>query len=479
MSPPLPADEQAAKRRRHRNERIVATLFVLAAAAGVAGFLRWNAREQERFRRERTYIPRPAVVTSEVKLLQDFVRIDSSNPPGNESGAAQWVVRLLAQNGVRAEVIESAPGRQNVYARIRGRRTGDGLLLQQHLDVVPANAAEWEYPPFSGAVHLNQLHGRGAVDMKSIGLTHILAFIAVARSGRTPERDLVLLAVADEETGSALGMEWLLMHRPDVVAGVRYAIGEGGVNEMTAEKMVYFGIEIGGKQHSQVRVEASTLDALVQARFALQRYWLRREPERILPEVRTFFRDLAPTRYHFKPLLADVDAAVRDGKFWELPNTYRELTYDITAMRWPVRAANGRYESTIDLIDLPDESLDTRLAWLAGKLAPFGVRITGTPTRGFAVPFSPTDTPLFRLVANQARHRYATTAGTMVLTRSANDLRYLRVRGIICYGILPFPLDVSQSQSIHGPNERIRLDWFMNGVDFMRELVASWAFDEG
>ncbi|MEA2491217.1 MAG: hypothetical protein QOH21_3009, partial [Acidobacteriota bacterium] len=381
-------------------------------------------------------------------------------------------------NGVRAEIIESAPGRKNVYARIRGRRAGEGLLLLQHLDVVPANAADWDYPPFGGEIHLNQLHGRGAVDMKSIGLTHILAFLSVARSGRTPERDLVLLAVADEETNSALGTQWLLAHRPDVIDGVRYAFGEGGVNEMTAEKMVYFGIEIGGKQYSQARVEGPTLEALAQARFALQRYWLRREPERILPQVRAFFRDLAPTRYHFQPLLADVDAAVREGKFWELPNTYRELTYNITAMRWPVAAANGRYEAIIDLVDLPDENLDARLAWLAGQLAPFGVRITGTPTRGFAVPFSPTGTPLFRLIADQARHRYATTAGTMVLSRSTNDLRYLRVRGITCYGILPFPLDVFQSQSIHGTNERIRLDWFMNGVDFTRELVERWTFSE-
>jgi acetylornithine deacetylase/succinyl-diaminopimelate desuccinylase-like protein len=477
MTSPAPAPDPAAKRRRHRNERIAATLFVLAAAAGVVWFIRWNAVEQERFRRERTYIPRTAVMTPEIRLLQDFVRTDSSNPPGNEVAAADWVMRLLAKNGVHAELIESAPGRRNVYARIRGSRTGEGLLLFQHLDVVPADGAGWEHRPFSGDIERNELYGRGAVDMKSIGLTHLLAFIEVARSGRAPERDVVFLAVADEETGSTYGMQWILAHRPDVIAGVRYAIGEGGVNEMTAEHMVYFGIEVGGKQYTRVRVAAATMEALVQARQKLQRYTVRREPERILPEVRAFFRDSAPTRFHYRPLLADIDAAVRDGKFWELPPAYRELTYNIVAMPWPTRSANGGYEGEVEMGNLQDEPTEARLAWLASQLEPLGVRIVDVPTRGFPVPSSSSDTPLFRLIADQARRRYQTTAGTLVLNRSSNDARFLRLRGIICYGVLPFPLDIFQSRAIHGTNERIRLDWFMDGVDFMHELVDSYAFE--
>jgi acetylornithine deacetylase/succinyl-diaminopimelate desuccinylase-like protein len=145
-------------------------------------------------------------------------------------------------------------------------------------------------------------------------------------------------------------------------------------------------------------------------------------------------------------------------------------------MHWPQRAENGRYRSAVDLVDLPDENPDARLAWLTAQLTPFGARIAAVPTRGFPVPFSPHDTPLFLLIADQARRRYATTAGSMVLSRSTNDLRYLRVRGITCYGVLPFPLDVFQSRSIHSANERIRLDWFMDGVEFMGELVDQWTF---
>src|SRR5207248_1556121 len=113
--------------------------------------------------------------------------------------------RLLHQNGIASEIIESAPGRASLYARLRGRQPGEGLLLLNHIDVVPANAKEWSHPPFAATVALNQMWGRGTLDMKSIGLCELEAFIAVARSGRQPERDIVFLAVADEETGGSMG----------------------------------------------------------------------------------------------------------------------------------------------------------------------------------------------------------------------------------------------------------------------------------
>lgn len=470
-----PILDEATRRRRHRNERIAATVFVLLVALGVWWFIQWDRRAQEAFERERTYIPRVTPITREIELLQQFVRLDSSNPPGNEAASARWLATLLEQNGIRAEIIASAPNRLNVHARIRGKRPGEGLLLLQHLDVVPASAAGWEHPPFSGEIRHNQLHGRGALDMKSIGLTHALAMIEVARGGRTPERDLVLLAVADEETGSVLGMQWLLANRPELFEGIRYALGEGGITELVGEKMTYFGIEIGGKHYSRAIVEGPTLEAMSKARFALQRYTTRRTPERILPEVRRFFREIAPTRHHIRPLLVDVEATARQGRFWNLPPPYRELTANLVMMRWPSREGE-RWRAAVEMVSLPDEDTEQRLAWLAKELAPLGVRIVDVPVRGFAVPLSNAETPLFRNIARLAAARYSTTTGTLVLTRSANDSRFLRLRGITCYGVLPFPIDAFQSQSIHASNERIRLDWFLEGVALMRTIVTDYVF---
>ena len=472
MKPPI---DEATRRRRHRNERIAATIFVLLVGIGVWQFIQWDRREQAEFERNRLYIPQEEKITPEILLLQEYVRIPTIT--GNERPGAEWLVRQFAKNGVRAELIESVPGRFNVHARIRGKKPGEGLLLLNHIDVVPANEPGWEEPPFSGTIRQNMLHGRGVIDMKGMALTQMLAFISVARSGRVPEHDLVFLAVADEEEGGKNGIVALLERRPDLFAGVRYSLNEGGLSEVIAEKMTYFGIEIGGKQASRVIVSADTLEPLRRARFLLQRETMRREPQRILPEVRELFRQAAPTRVRYRRQLSDIDAAVRNGTFWELPHTYRELTYDVTLMRWPYEK-DGHYEAIVDLFDLPGTNPDQRIAQLAGELAPFGVRIERVVTRGVTAPLSRTDTPLFRRITALVEKTYDTTAGTLILATATNDTRYLRRHGIIGYGVLPFPVDAFQSASIHQANERVRLDWFMAGVGVMRQIVTGYIFDE-
>ena len=112
---------------------------------------------------------------------------------------------------------------------------------------MPAPPNGWTRPPFAAEIFANQVYGRGALDMKGIGITQLAAFVDVARSHRTPEHDIIFLAVADEERGGALGTEWLIAHRPDIFEGVRYALNEGGINEMESEKVTYFGIELGSK----------------------------------------------------------------------------------------------------------------------------------------------------------------------------------------------------------------------------------------
>lgn len=461
----------AEKKRRHRNERIAATLLVLVLGIAVAVFIRWNAEEEQAFRRERTYVPKEQHVTPEIRLLQEYVRIPTT--AGNERAGANWIVALLARNGVRAEVIESAPGRPNVYARIEGRQRGEGLLLLQHIDVIGANAEGWERPPFSGEIARNQLHGRGALDMKGIGLCHLLAFIELARSGRTPQHDVVLLATSDEERGGALGVGWLIDHRPDVFEGIGYALNEGGVTEMRAEAMTYFGIEVGNKQYVALELTAPTRAQLVALRLEVQPLISRREPEKILPEVRRYFRDVAPTRMAYREMLTDVDAAVADGEFWRMPVAYRHLTQNTVRVDWPYPSGDG-WGVYMHLLNLPEENPDARIAWARRIAARHGAKVH-VKVRNEATPISPADTPLFRLIASLAGETYDTRAGTLILHRSTNDSRYLRRRGIVCYGVSPYPVDFFQAESIHGVNERVRLDWFMQGVGFMRRLLRGWA----
>jgi acetylornithine deacetylase/succinyl-diaminopimelate desuccinylase-like protein len=461
----------AEKKRRHRNERIAATLLILVLGSAVFAFLVWNAREEEAVRRDRSYIPKQQEITPEILLLQEYVRIPTT--PGREAAGARWIVALLERNGIRAEVIESAPGRPNVYARIKGRERGNGLLLLQHLDVVEANAKDWQRPPFSGEIAQNMLHGRGALDMKGIGLCQLLAFIDLARSGRTPQHDVALLAAADEERGGALGVGWLVEHRPALFEGIRYAINEGGITEMRTEAMTYFGIEVGNKQYLALELRAPAIEPLVALRLEVQPSLTRREPDKILPEVRRYFRDVAPTRIAFRELLADVDRGIADGEFWRMPVAYRQLTQNTVRVDWPYES-DGGYAAAMHLFNLPEEDPDERIAWARRLAARHGATVRVT-VRNEATPISPADTPLFRLIASLASQTYDTRAGTLILHRSTNDSRFLRRRGIVCYGVSPYPVDFFQAESIHGVDERIRLDWFMQGVGFMRRLVRGWA----
>ena len=400
------------------------------------------------------------------------MRIDTSTPAGAARGA-RWLAAELEKRGARAEIIESAPDRLNVYARIPGRKRGNALLLFNHIDVV-APGTGWTVPPFDARIATNMMWGRGTLDMKATALCQLLAFAEVARGDERPMHDLVFLATADEETGSEHGMQWLLAHRPDVFVGVQYAITEGGVTEMLSEQMTYFGIEVTAKQLVELTVEGPSLLSLQEARFALEPAMFPREAQRVLPAVRQYFRDIAPTRMAYRPFLTDIDTTIRRGQFWSLPTTYRDLTQDSLWVSAPTERS-GRWQMDVRMVNLPDAIPDQRLDWLKGVIEPHGVRIAEVRVKQGPVPASPSNNAFFALLAEQAREQYGVPAGVQVLYRATTDSRFLRQRGIHAYGVCPFPIDYHQSNTIHQADERIRLDGFMEGVEYVHAVVLEWA----
>lgn len=466
----MTSDPDSARRRRHRNERIAAAFVILVLAGIAGGILWWKQRVTDELQ-DSTYIPQNVTVTPEMELLRDYVRIDTSTPAGSANGA-RWLAAQLQKRGIRAELIESAPQRLNVYARIPGRNRGEGLLLFNHIDVVEPKG-EWTHPPFSGTISGDQLYGRGALDMKGTAICQLLAFADVA-GGPAPAHDLVFLATADEETGSRYGMQWLLANRPDVFAGVKYGITEGGLTELMREKMTYFGIEIGGKQLVELTLTGGDQESLRQARMALEPYMFSRDAERVLPEVARFLKTIAPTRMAYRPYLEDIHRTIREGEFWRLPSSYRDYMQNTLWADAPVRQGE-RWSMIVRQINLPDEDPDRRIAWLQRIVAPYGVELGEVRIKEGPVPLSPIDTPLFAILKNEAARRYQVTVGEQIQYRSTSDSRFLRTRGIVSYGVAPFPIDFYQSLGVHGPNERIRLQWFAQGIEYMRSAVGQWA----
>jgi len=448
-------------------------LLVIAAAAATAYLYNQKLRQD---RDALLYLPKSSPITPSTALLQRYIRVKTVNPPGNEIEGARFLAGQLAEVGVKGEIIEAAPGRASLYARIKGKNPGNALMLLNHIDVVPPTG-KWDRPPFSGAVMINMVYGRGTADMKGIAICELQAFRDIARSGRVPEHDLVFLAVADEERSGTLGMQWLLDHRPDVFDGVRCVINEGGVTEMEHESMRYFGIETGSKLAVDLDVVAPSHESLLALRRALEPYIAPRETMRVLPAVREFFAAVAPTRRENRDVLRDIDATMKIQKGWLVPANYAELMMDGIWMSGAEPAVNGGFKMRVLMRNLPDEQPDDRIAWLSGMAKPYGVRIGEIHEKqGPALP-STADTPLFRLIAATASRQYRVTAGPDVLPFSTTDSRFLRAHGIICYGLQPFPLDFFQSLGIHGPNERVRVDWFEQGVVFLREVVRHWAFE--
>lgn len=164
-----------------------------------------------------------------IGLCAELIRFDTSNPTSDERACADWVVARLSEAGIASTLVESAPGRANVVARIPGKDSTRGaLLVHGHLDVVPADAAEWQVPPFSGEIRDGYLWGRGAIDMKDTVAVMLATARHFARTGTRPAREIVLAFLADEEAGGKFGAHWLVEHRPELFEGVTEAIGEGG-----------------------------------------------------------------------------------------------------------------------------------------------------------------------------------------------------------------------------------------------------------
>lgn len=143
-------------------------------------------------------------------ILSDLVRFNTTNPPGNETPAAQYLASILRREGLEAEVVESAPGRGSVVGRLRGSGQEPPLLLLSHLDVVSAEADKWEHDPFGGQVVDGYVWGRGAVDCKGLTAVELVALLLLARQGITLRRDVIFAATADEEAGGQAGAGWIM-----------------------------------------------------------------------------------------------------------------------------------------------------------------------------------------------------------------------------------------------------------------------------
>src|SRR2546426_4704270 len=240
-----------------------------------------------------------------VQWMQDYLRIDTTNPPGNEARAVAFFKKILDQEGIENRVFDYAPGRANLWARIP-HTTADTrrpIILLNHMDVVTSDASHWKVPPFSGAILGGSMYGRGAQDMKDEGLAQLLVMVMLKREKPALDRDVIFLAVSDEEAAGT-GTDWMIKHQPDLLENAEFLINEGGENLLENGKVRYIGVDVGEKSpfwlhvvahgrpgHGSRPIPDSAPNRLVKALDQIIAY---RTPFKVLPVVEEFLQVMAP-----------------------------------------------------------------------------------------------------------------------------------------------------------------------------------------
>ena len=416
----------------------------------------------------------------EVRLLQQYVRIDTSHPDPDEVAGAEFLAAQLAAAGVPATIERFRDRRANLWAFVEGEDPR-ALVLLGHLDVEPARAQRgWRFPPFAARVHGPWIYGRGMYDMKSLTIAQLLATIDAARAGRKPRRSLLFLQTSSEEAGGATGTRWLLAEHPELLARMDTALTEGGVVEATSPSdLKYWGIEFAQRKLARITYCAPERAPLVELARWLRRYGRDDPRPKIDPGVAQFLASYgrSRTRGLYQRLVADLEQMpLRRDRFERLSPFLKSLFRNQAEPLDVVRDPEGGWRLDVWLHLLPGEDLaavSARLlpAWATAGLGSTPLELVG---EGLA---SPLDHPDYLAIEAAVRERFpGVTVGPFFLVQALTEAQLLRSAGIRAYGFSPFPLVVADTTQIALPNERMQLPAYRTGVELYRETVRRLVF---
>ncbi|MBK8558823.1 M20/M25/M40 family metallo-hydrolase [Candidatus Amarobacter glycogenicus] len=416
-----------------------------------------------------------AATAEAVSLLREYLRIDTSNPPGNERPAVEFLRGILAAEGIPSEVAESAPGRSNLFARL-GPPSG-GVCLLNHTDVVPVERQFWARDPFSGDLVDGMVWGRGALDMKGMGILELMVFLLLRRTGVPLAESVSFLAVADEEAGSAFGASWVAENRPAwmdtglVINEGAYGLALPGGPQVfqiapTEKVPLWVRLTVHGRPgHGSVPHGDNCAEHLVQALERITR-WQREL--RILPVMKEHARAL--TGAGVMRSAADdaiLRAANRNPSLRaRLSNTVAVTTIN-TGIKVNVIPAEAT--ATLDCRLLPDVDADVFLAELSAVIADSRVELA--IENRFVGAESPLDTRFASVVrdviADMAEGAYIAPE----MTSGFTDSRIYRLKGIPAYGFVPCLVPPEELGGVHGHNERISVENIRLGLQVLYEVV--------
>ena len=429
-----------------------------------------------------------------IDLLRRYLMVDTTNPPGNEIAGARFLAEVLDGDGIASEIVESAPGRANLRARLAGDGSLGAIVLHHHIDVVYADTRYWSVDPFGGEIRDGHLYGRGALDMKSIGVMQLAAVLALKRSRVALKRDLVLLGTADEEAGSRYGARFVAEQHPEWLAGAEYALGEfGGIHSEAGWRAPFGMIDISEKTGLPLRLTARSTPGHGSMPWpttaphrlvnALARLLAAERVPRVLPEVRDFFAQLALV---LPPGEAkgfdDVERSLRDPAFrarFLADRWYSAMvrtTFAVNMLKGSEKRNVIPPEAVaeIDCRVLAGDDPDEIVRWVRAAIADDAVEVTvvSPPKRPN---MSPPDTEMYKsLTAALERRVPGAVVAPRILTGFTDNWTF-REMGLQAYGFSPIVVDDEDGKRVHGNDERISLENMREGTRLYLEMLLEMA----
>ena len=436
---------------------VISFLIALGAATGVAAQAPdWKAIEGEA-----------------IKTLQSYIRIDTSVPPGDVTKAADLLQSVLEREGIAVKRFESGTGRSIILARLKGSGTAKPIVLLHHMDVVPADKSRWKRDPFGGEIAEGAIWGRGAMDMKGPGVAHLYAFIALKRSNVPLARDIILMAVPDEEIGGQLGAVWM-RDRHYKEFEPEYILDEGGFGSrdlFTPGKLV-FGISVAEKKilwlkltaegtagHGSQPHDRNPNDRLVKALDRLLSHPL---PSSSFSVLDTFKSRVGP---------------LTNNKF---NNAIQHSTISLTSLRSgvgeppKVNVIPSIAEATLDCRVLPGTSKDEWLKEIAKRLGDPQIKIEVTYESPDPV-VTTQDSAFYRALESAVKKRHPEAIVTPMIVPYGTDANSFRALGVKSYGFTPAILPADVVASMHGDAEFVPLDALGPAIQILYDALRETA----
>ena len=423
-----------------------------------------------------------------VELMQQYLRVNTSNPPGNEIEAARFLKKVFDQHGIENEVFEYKPGRANIIARIKGNGSKRPIILLSHTDVVTAEPAAWEVDPFSGVIKDGYIWGRGALDMKGESLFHLMTMILLKREGPPLSRDVIFLGTADEEVNDE-GSLWMIANKADLFKNAEYLLTEGGDNLVEGDAVKVVGVDVAEKAPFWLRLTASgqpghgsrpVNDAATNRLIrAMNRILDWETPVKLLPAVEQFFKDIAPLeREPVRSQFANIRESLKDPLFVKSLTSQRDFNF-LLRNTISITMLSGSKQTNVipnaatcnlDVRLLPGESPEDFLKALKAVIDDPTIKIENVnrfkPPNSSAI-----DTELFSLIRKRTKEKHPGAIVTTKMLSGYTESQLYRQLGIVAYGWAPIYTSPEDDEGVHGNNERISVKNVRQGTREFYELV--------